>query len=176
MFSRKCALAGFLIFSLGGLAAQANFTNLRYGLVTGPMLELGFGKFGLGVSSSSASYSSLDYTAKMNLTGGRLSFYFKQFDMSSFYLAADAGQLKADFNQINVSGTQFTGTSNSTYTGAWIGYRWFWGWFNMNIGLGSLSYVVKDLTLTSSTGETSAVPGFSVSAPALDIGLGISFF
>ncbi|MEI7973967.1 MAG: hypothetical protein WCH11_06330 [Bdellovibrio sp.] len=168
--------AALLVLFLSAIA-QANFTNFRYGLGTGSMLELGFGKFGLGVATMGLSASGTDYNVNVSLLGGRLSFYFNKFAKSSVYLSADYGQVKADASQTSASsGVVFTGQSTSTYSGGAVGYHWFWKWFNLNLGLGFRSFSFGDIALKSSSGASSPISGFSISAPILDLGFGVSFF
>lgn len=163
--------------SASAFAASSKFLNLRYG-VMGPMLELGYGKFGLGVTTMSASYdgtSLAPYTAKSTLLGGRASLYSNGMGMSSWYLAVDAGSVDTDFSE-TISSVTYTAKSTATYAGGSVGYHWFWNYFNLNLGLGTLSMSFNDTSVKTSAGTVGdTIPGFSISLPIIDLGIGIAF-
>ena len=175
-------LITFFVTSLLSVSASAGAKNLniRFGLIDGLVGELGFGKFGLGVAYTTLSYTGTDlsssYTVKSTLTGLRLSGYSQGMGTSSWYLALLGGVVSSTATQVS-GGITYSASPSSSYYGATAGYHWFWGFFNLHLGLGMFNYTIKATPLVSSAGATGiTIPSVAVTLPGLDLGVGVTFF
>ncbi len=159
--------------------SHAKIFNVRYSFMDGPMFEFALGRLGLGVTYQSYSTTATSGTSTATVTGnrmgGRLSIYSSGIGSDSWYAGALGGVVTSNYSQ-TVSGTEFTAKPSASYYGFVAGYHWFWGVFNLNLGLGSLAIQFPTTQLTSSTGTAGATfNAFSFALPAIDLGIGLAF-
>ncbi|MCX7977967.1 MAG: hypothetical protein N2578_03090 [Bdellovibrionaceae bacterium] len=169
-----------LAIALAAAPASATFMNIRYALLWGPTLEFAVGKFGLGVSTFTLSQEVDDatigkYNYSARLTGALAAYYSEGMGNSSWYGTASLGNIGLKFNQ-TVGSTDFTADNSTSYYGVAVGYHWFWGHINLNLGFGMFTFKAGDTQLKSSSGTVgNTVPGFNFSFPMIDLGLGVHF-
>lgn len=168
------AVLTILTFALSASAASKT-VNLRYNLGTGPMLEFGMKKIGIGLMYDALSFNLSDTSSefKGSKMGARFSLYSNGMGASSWYMGLDAGQVKVD---VKDKVTEATGSNTSMFYGLAGGYHWFWGMLNLNLGLGFMSLNIGDTEVKDGSGTVvDSVKGIAIGLPMIDLGLGLAF-
>ena len=172
-------VAVLLTATIAQAGGGGKFMNLKYSLMTGPGVEFGFWKLGLGVgmaTGSSSGTSGVDtYSTTFTATNARLAWYSNGLGASSWFIAAAGGTVATTVNQ-TVSSTAYSATANSSFSGYSLGYHWFWSHFNLGLGFGSTNYNFGDIQVkdaNGNVGNTVSIGAFTL--PAIDFSLGWAF-
>jgi hypothetical protein len=173
-----------LFLSTAAFAAGGKNINIRYNLASGLIFDVNLGPYmNLGAvynsAKAEASASSIGSIQKTTVTGttygGRLTFNLQGQGMDDgFYLAAEGGSLSLTAKRTQTGVEDYSGEKTGTYYGAFLGYHWFWGVFNLNLGAGTLNWNIDSLTLKNST-ASETYTNLPKGASGLELGIGLAF-
>ena len=164
--------------------AASKIVEFGYSLGDGANLLFGIGDFVVGAAYNSASASLTDsvagtVSATLTLTNFKFGYYSNGLGTHSWYGTGLIGQTNIKGEKVGGVGGNASGSTSASILGASFGYHWFWGVFDMKLGLGVMTFSGwKDLDVKDASGTSLATVKMSelpTSLPMLDFGIGFNF-
>ncbi len=166
-----------------GSTANASFVHVGYSFADGANLLFGIKNFVVGAALYSASYSQTDSLGtNVSVSASQQEFKFGWYSnglgTSSWYGTAGIGTMGFKGTGNNAAGISVAGETSAQATTFLVGRHFFWGFFDLKLGIGMTSWSGwGDFNIKSNGVTLSSVPkaDLPTSFPGIDLGIGLNF-